>query len=74
MPTRFQSIVMEQDRPAGGVVEFQWISSVPQELVWVSASFVFGTLARAVGLPALVGFLLAGFLLGDQGQTENAFL
>ena len=74
VPTRFQSIVMEQDRPAGGVVEFQWISSVPQELVWVSASFVFGTLARAVGLPALVGFLLAGFLLGDQGQTENAFL
>ena len=74
VPTRFQSIVMEQDRPAGGVVEFQWIFSVPQELVWVSASFVFGTLARAVGLPALVGFLLAGFLLGDQGQTENAFL
>ena len=36
--------------------------------------FCLRTLARAVGLPALVGFLLAGFLLGDQGQTENAFL
>ncbi len=35
--------------------------------VWIAAAFAFGLLARQLGLPPLVGFLGAGFLLNAAG-------
>jgi len=40
-------------------------------LVWISMAFVFGLLVRLIGLPPLVGFLLAGFALQSMGVKEG---
>jgi len=42
--------------------------------VWIAIAFVFGALGRAVGLPPLVGFLVAGFILNYAGIQKSEFL
>jgi predicted Kef-type K+ transport protein len=37
------------------------------EVVWIASAFVLGIAARQVGLPPLVGYLIAGFALGALG-------
>ncbi len=37
------------------------------EAVWIAIAFIFGVLARQVGLPTLVGYLLAGVALSMYG-------
>jgi predicted Kef-type K+ transport protein len=37
------------------------------EAVWIFVAFTFGLLARSVGLPPLVGYLIAGFALNGFG-------
>ncbi|MDP6969513.1 MAG: cation:proton antiporter [Gammaproteobacteria bacterium] len=41
------------------------------EFIWVLFAFVFGVLARAVALPPLIGYLLAGFLLHFAGVQAS---
>jgi len=43
-------------------------------IVWITVAFALGILARQVGLPPLVGFLLAGFGLQAAGVGENALI
>lgn len=42
--------------------------------IWIAAAFVFGIAATQIGLPALVGFLAAGFVLNALGAEGGAFL
>jgi predicted Kef-type K+ transport protein len=35
--------------------------------VWIAVAFVLGLGARQIGLPPLVGFLIAGFVLHAMG-------
>lgn len=42
--------------------------------VWVAIAFIFGLLARWLGLPALVGFLATGFSLNYFGVESGSFL
>jgi len=42
--------------------------------LWISAAFLFGFAARQVGLPPLVGFLLAGFTLNSLGVAGGSLL
>lgn len=44
------------------------------EALWVGAAFFSGLLANRLGLPALVGYLLAGFLLHALGARSTPFL
>ena len=37
------------------------------DILWIVLAFAFGLAMRQVGLPPLVGYLLAGFLLSSQG-------
>jgi predicted Kef-type K+ transport protein len=39
------------------------------DIVWIVLAFAFGLAVRQVGLPPLVGYLLAGFLLASQGAV-----
>ena len=42
--------------------------------IWIAIAFVFGLLARLIGLPPLVGFLIAGFSLNALGAENSLFL
>ncbi|WP_018111147.1 cation:proton antiporter family protein [Thermus igniterrae] len=44
------------------------------EALWVAAAFVLGLLVSRLGLPPLVGYLGAGFLLHGLGLRETEFL
>jgi len=42
--------------------------------IWIAVAFAFGFLATQMRLPALVGFLIAGFVLNALGAEGGAFL
>ncbi|MDJ0990813.1 MAG: cation:proton antiporter [Desulfobacterales bacterium] len=42
--------------------------------LWISSAFLLGFAVRQIGLPPLVGFLLAGFALNALGVEGGAFL
>jgi len=42
--------------------------------LWILAAFLFGTVISRVGLPPLVGYLLAGFALNSFGVTGGELL
>jgi predicted Kef-type K+ transport protein len=44
------------------------------EIAWIAAAFGFGLAMRALGLPTLVGYLLAGFALNAAGVEAGAGL
>lgn len=44
------------------------------EALWVGAAFLLGLLVSRLGLPPLVGYLGAGFLLHQMGLRETEFL
>lgn len=43
-------------------------------VIWISLAFVCGLVVRLIGLPPLVGYLAAGFILSSQGYTSNHLL
>ncbi|HSS62953.1 MAG TPA: cation:proton antiporter, partial [Gammaproteobacteria bacterium] len=55
-------------------MDFQWIAIALGDVVWIAIAFALGLLSRAAGLPPLVGFLAAGFLLNAFGITSGATL
>ena len=42
--------------------------------LWLSIAFVFGFAVRSVGLPPLVGYLVAGFVLNAMGAVAGDFV
>lgn len=43
-------------------------------ITWLSFAYVLGLIMRLVGLPPLVGYLVAGFILSAYGYESNAIL
>ena len=39
--------------------------------IWLSSAFGLGLLMRLIGLPPLIGFLAAGFVLSFLGHETN---
>lgn len=56
------------------LMDFEWVAIGLGDVAWISLAFVLGLLSRLAGLPPLVGFLAAGFLLNAQGITNDALL
>lgn len=50
------------------------LSINPNDPLWIAIAFVFGLLVRMTGLPPLIGFLLAGFMLHALGAEADGFL
>lgn len=44
------------------------------DIVWIAVAFALGLGARQIGLPPLVGYLVAGFVLHAFGATENTLI
>ena len=51
-----------------------WVAIALGDVVWITLAFVLGLLSRSAGLPPLVGFLAAGFLLNAFGITSGEML
>ena len=46
----------------------------PRDPLWIAIAFLFGFAVKLFGLPPLVGFLLAGFVLNASGAEGGEFL
>ena len=55
-------------------MDFNWVAIALGDVVWISLAFALGLSARLVGLPPLVGFLAAGFVLSGQGVASGETL
>ena len=44
------------------------------EIIWISVAFVAGLLVKQLGLPPLIGYLLAGFALSTYGSDSREVL
>jgi len=55
-------------------MDFTWIAIALSDVTWIAIAFVLGFLARLIGLPPLIGFMAAGFLLHSQGIESSAGL
>lgn len=51
-----------------------WLAIAFGDVVWLATAFALGFASRLVGLPPLVGFLAAGFLLHAQGFVGGELL
>lgn len=51
-----------------------WLALVPTDSVWIFAALVLGLAAKALRVPPLVGFLVAGFLLNALGTDPSPFI
>ena len=55
-------------------MDFGWVAIAVGDVAWISLAFVLGLASRMVGLPPLVGFLAAGFVLNAYGFTSGTML
>lgn len=53
---------------------FDWIAIALGDLAWIAFAFGFGLLARLIGLPPLIGFLVTGFALNALGAFPGQML
>lgn len=49
-------------------MDFEWVAIALGDVAWISLAFVLGFGSRLIGLPPLVGFLVAGFALNYLGN------
>ena len=55
-------------------MDFEWAALAIGDVAWILVAFVLGFASRQVGMPPLVGFLAAGFLLNTQGGANGDLL
>lgn len=55
-------------------MDFIHLAIDPRDPVWIAIAFLCGFAVRLIGLPPLIGFLLAGFLLNALGAEGGEFL
>ena len=55
-------------------MNFDWMALALPEVAWIAIAFALGMLARFFRLPAMIGFLAAGFLLGAKGIEPGEFM
>ena len=55
-------------------MDFAWVALALNDLLWIGIAFTLGMLAKTVGLPPMVGFLVAGFVLSTQSVVDENLL
>ncbi len=56
------------------LMDFEWAALAMGDVAWIFVAFVLGLASRQVGMPPLVGFLAAGFLLNMLGGANGDLL
>ena len=56
------------------MMEFESVAIGLGDVTWISLAFALGFFAKLIGLPPLVGFLAAGFVLKFQGFDNDILL
>ncbi len=52
-------------------MDLGWVAIAVGDIAWLTLAFSLGLLSRMVGLPPLVGFLIAGFILNTQESVNT---
>lgn len=55
-------------------MDFAWVSLALNDLLWIGLAFTSGLISKKMGLPPMVGFLAAGFLLSTQNIVDENLL
>ncbi|VAW44028.1 Putative glutathione-regulated potassium-efflux system protein KefB [hydrothermal vent metagenome] len=55
-------------------MDFEWVTLALNDFLWIGLTFILGLFAKQIGLPPMVGFLAAGFLLSTQNIVDRALL
>lgn len=55
-------------------MDFAWVSLALNDFFWIGLSFTLGLISKKIGLPPMVGFLAAGFLLSTQNIVDQNLL
>jgi len=55
-------------------IDFNWLTIALNDFLWIGVTFALGLVSRLAGLPPMVGFLAAGFLLSTQNIVDEALL
>lgn len=55
-------------------MEFEWVAAALGDVAWIGLAFAFGFFTTLIKLPALVGFLGAGFVLNYLGFAHGEML
>ncbi len=55
-------------------MEFEWVAAALGDVAWIGLAFAFGFFTTLIRLPALVGFLGAGFVLNYLGFAHGEML
>ena len=55
-------------------MNFEWIAISANDVVGLALAFTLGLLSRSIGLPPLVGFLAAGFILNIAGVADQELI
>ncbi|WP_444995560.1 cation:proton antiporter domain-containing protein [Aliikangiella sp. IMCC44359] len=55
-------------------MDFTWAAIALNDFLWIGITFVLGLISKKIGLPPLVGFLTAGFILSSQNIVDQELL
>ncbi|WP_395373640.1 cation:proton antiporter [Marinicella sp. W31] len=55
-------------------LDIAWVALALNDLLWIGLAFTLGMLAKTIGLPPMVGFLVAGFFLSTQNIVDENLL
>ncbi len=55
-------------------MDFNWLTLALNDFFWIGITFALGLLARKIGLPPMVGFLAAGFVLSSQNIVNRELM
>ncbi len=55
-------------------MDFAWVALALNDLLWIGMAFILGLISKRMGLPPMVGFLIAGFVLSSQSNIDGNLL
>lgn len=55
-------------------MDFAWVAIALNDFLWIGLTFALGLMAKQIGLPPMLGFLVSGFILSTQNIVDRELL